>query len=120
MYANLYRGLGLKSKELSRYETPLVGFYRKTMTPKRMIKFSVQTSNEVVEVGFIVVDPYSFYTVIFARTWLHTIGSHLIYLACESEVPKRRARLEAIRVSNHGQAMYGYCYHTPITASESP
>lgn len=75
MYANLYRGLGLKSKDLSKYETPLVGFDEKTVTPKRMIKLSVQTGNEVVEVDFIVVDPYSSYTVSLARPWLHTIGA---------------------------------------------
>ena len=35
----------------------------------------MQTSSEVVEVDFIVVDTYSPYTVIVARPWLHTLGA---------------------------------------------
>ena len=35
----------------------------------------MQTSSEVVEVDFIVVDAYSPYTAIVARPWLHTLGA---------------------------------------------
>ena len=34
MYPDLYKGLGLKLEDLSRYDTPLVGFDRKIVTPK--------------------------------------------------------------------------------------
>ena len=35
----------------------------------------MQTSLEVVEVDFIIVDAYSPYTAIVARLWLHTLGA---------------------------------------------
>ena len=35
----------------------------------------MQTGSEVVEVDFIVVDAYSPYTAIVAKTWLHTLGA---------------------------------------------
>ena len=34
MYLNLYKGLGLKPKDLSKYDTPLVGFDGKVVMPK--------------------------------------------------------------------------------------
>lgn len=56
MYPDLYKGLNLKPRDLSGYDSPLVGFDGRTVTPKGMIKFSVQTGDEVVEVEFIIVD----------------------------------------------------------------
>ena len=35
----------------------------------------MQTGSETVEVDFIVVDAYSPYTAIVARSWLHTLGA---------------------------------------------
>ena len=35
----------------------------------------MQTGSEVVEVDFIIVDAYSPYTAIVAKTWLHTLGA---------------------------------------------
>ncbi|XP_030938890.1 uncharacterized protein LOC115963837 [Quercus lobata] len=55
MYPDLYRGLNLKFEDLTAYDSPLAGL-------------------EVVEVDFIVVDAYSPYTAIVARSWLHTLG----------------------------------------------
>lgn len=49
LYLYLYKGLNLKSKDLSRYDSPSVGFNGRTMIPKGMIKLLVQTRNEVVE-----------------------------------------------------------------------
>ena len=34
MYPDLYKRLGLKLKDLSKYDTPLVGFDGKVMTPE--------------------------------------------------------------------------------------
>ena len=40
-----------------------------------MIRLPIQTSPEIVEVNFIVVDTYSLYTTIVGRPWLHTLGA---------------------------------------------
>lgn len=64
MYPDLYKGLNLKSKDLSIYNSPLVRFDGRTMTPKGMIKLPMQTSDEVVEVEFIVVDTYSHFIIV--------------------------------------------------------
>ena len=64
MYLDLYKGLNLKPEDLSAYDSPLVSFEGKTVTPKGMIRLPVQTDSDVVEVDFIVVDAYSPYTAI--------------------------------------------------------
>lgn len=56
MYPDLYKGLNLKHEDLSKYDSPLVGFDGRTVIPKGMIKLSMQTGNEVVKVEFIVVN----------------------------------------------------------------
>nr|POF19430.1 hypothetical protein CFP56_14810 [Quercus suber] len=43
MHHDLYKGLGLAPKDLSDYDTLLIGFDRKMVIPKGMIKFLVQT-----------------------------------------------------------------------------
>ena len=67
MYPDLYKGLHLKSEDLTGYASPLISFERKTVIPKGQIRLPVQTNSEVVEVDFIVVDSYSPYTTIVAR-----------------------------------------------------
>ena len=52
----------------------MVSFEEKTVTPKGMIRLPIQTDSDVVEVDFIVVDAYSPYTAIVARSWLHALG----------------------------------------------
>ena len=74
MYLDLYKGLNLKAEDLTPYNSPLVSFEGKIIIPKGQIRLLVQTSSEVVEVDFIVVDAYSPYLVIVARPWLHTLG----------------------------------------------
>ena len=63
MYPDLYKGLSLRSKDLTPYSSPLVSFEGKVIISK------------TVEVDFIVVDAYSPYTAIIARPWLHTLGA---------------------------------------------
>ena len=75
MYPDLYKGLNLKPEDLSPYDSPLVSFEGKTVTPKGMIRLLVQIDSDVVEVNFIVVDAYSPYTAIVARPWLHALGA---------------------------------------------
>ena len=75
MYPDLYRGLSLKTKDLTPYSSPLVSFEGKIIIPKGQIRLPVQTGSEMVEVDFIVVDAYSPYTTIVARPWLHNLGA---------------------------------------------
>ena len=72
---DLYKGLNLKPEDLMAYDSPLVSFERKTVTPKGQIRLPIQTESEVIEVDFIVVDAYSPYTAIVARPWLHALGA---------------------------------------------
>ena len=67
MYLDLYNGLNLRPKDLTSYDSLLVGFDGKTVIPKDLIKLPVQTGVKMVEVSFIVVDAYSPYTTILAR-----------------------------------------------------
>ena len=75
MYPDLYKGLNVKPKDLTTYDSPLVSFEGKMVIPKDQIKLPIQTDSEIVEVDFIVVDSYSPYTAIMARPWLHALGT---------------------------------------------
>ena len=75
MYPNLFKGLKLKFENLTAYSSPLVSFEGKMVIPKGQIRLPVQTSSNVVEVDFIVVDAFSPYTAIRGRPWLHTLGA---------------------------------------------
>ena len=67
MCPDLYKGLRLKPKDLTTYNSPLISFEGKTVIPKGQIRLPIQTGSKVVEVNFIVVDAYSPYTAIVAR-----------------------------------------------------
>ena len=67
MYHDLYKGLNLKLEDLTPYSSLLMSFDGKLVIPKGMIKLPIQTSPEIVEVNFIVVDTYSPYTAIVGR-----------------------------------------------------
>ena len=73
MYPDLYKGLSLRHKELTAYDSPLVSFNGKVVILKGMIRLPVQVGSEAVEVNFIMVDAYSPYTAIVARPWLHAL-----------------------------------------------
>ena len=75
MYPDLFKGLNLKTEDLTPYNSPLVSFEGKIIIPKGQVKLPVQIGSEIVEVDFIVVDAYSPYTAIVARPWLHTLGA---------------------------------------------
>ena len=55
------------------YSSPLVSFEGKIIIPKGQVRLPVQTDLEVMEVDFIVIDAFSPYTAIVARSWLHTL-----------------------------------------------
>lgn len=75
MFPALFKGLGLKPEDLSKYDVLLVGFDGKTIVPKGIIRSLVQIGKEVVNVDFIVVEAYFPYTTILARSWLHAMGA---------------------------------------------
>ena len=68
MYPDLYRGLNLEPENLTAYDLPLVSFHGKVIIPRGQIRLPVQAGSEVVELDFIVVDAYSPYTTIMARS----------------------------------------------------
>ena len=68
MYPDLYKGLNLKPENLVAYSSPLVSFEGRMVVSKGQIKLPVQTSTNVVEVDFIVVDVFSPYTAIMGRS----------------------------------------------------
>ncbi|XP_065633726.1 uncharacterized protein LOC136069298 [Quercus suber] len=74
MYPDLFRGLNLKSEDLTAYSSPLVGFEGRSVVPVGMIRLPVQTGLEVAEVDFIMVDAFSSYTAILGRPWLYALG----------------------------------------------
>ena len=67
MYYDLFKGLNLRTEDLTPYNSPLVSFEGKVIIPKGQIRLPVQTSSETVEVDFIVVDAYSPFTAIIVR-----------------------------------------------------
>ena len=75
MYVNLYRGLGLKPKNLAAYSSLLVSFEGRMVALKVQIRLPVQVGTDVVEVDFIVVDVFSPYIAIMGRPWLYTLGA---------------------------------------------
>nr|XP_023895054.1 uncharacterized protein LOC112006968 [Quercus suber] len=75
MYLDLYRGLGLRDENLSKYNTPLVGFDGKMVAPEGQISMPVNIGGKEVMVSFFVVASYSPYTAILGRPWIHAMGA---------------------------------------------
>ena len=67
MYRNLFRGLKLKPKDLTYFDSLLIGFDGNIVFPKGQIKLLIQAGLEVMKVNFIVVDAYSPYTAIVVK-----------------------------------------------------
>ena len=62
MYLDLFRGLGLKNEDLSKYDTPLVGFDGQMVILEGQISLPVNMEGKEVMVVFIVVSSFSPYT----------------------------------------------------------
>ena len=75
MYPDLFKGLSLKNKDLSRYDTPLMGFNGRMVIPEGQISLFVNMEGKEVMVMFIVVVSFSPYTAILGRSWIHTMGA---------------------------------------------
>ena len=110
IYPNLYNRLNLKLEDLVNYDSPLMGFYGKTVIPKGLIRLPIQIGSEVVKVNFIVLDAYSPYTAILARPWLHTMGVVSLILHMKVKYTLGGQVRELIR----SQAMTRQCLVTAI------
>ena len=73
MYPDLFKGIGLKNEDLSKYDTPLVGFDGRMVILEGYISLPVNMEGKKVMVTFIVVTSYSPYTTILGRPWIHAI-----------------------------------------------
>ena len=96
MYPDFYKGLGLKTENLTTYSSPLVSFEGKMVVPKGQIRLPVQASTDVVEVDFIVVDAFSPYTAIMGRPWLHFLGVVSSTLHQKVKYPSKDQVLEIV------------------------
>ena len=67
MHPGLYKGLNLRLKDLTSYDSPLASFNGKAVIMRGMIRLPMQAGSEVVEVNFIMVDAYFPYMAIVAR-----------------------------------------------------
>ena len=74
MYPNLFRGLGLKKEDLSRYDTPLVGFDGQRVISEGQISFPMNMEGKEVTVAFIVIASFSPYMAILGMPWIHVMG----------------------------------------------
>ena len=75
MYPNLYEGLGLTPKDLTRYDTPLVAFDGTMVTLAGQIRLVVEVGGRKELVDFIVVHSYSPYIAILSCSWIHSVGA---------------------------------------------
>ena len=75
MYLDLFKGLGLKTKDLSKYNTPLVRFDGQMVVPEGQISLPVNMEGKEVMVNFIVVSSFSLYMAILGRPWIHAMGA---------------------------------------------
>jgi len=73
IYPDLYKGLGLTLKDLTRYDTPLVAFDDTVVTPAKKIRQAVNVGGRKELVDFIVVHSYSPYTAILGCPWIHSM-----------------------------------------------
>ena len=118
MYPDLYRGLNLKPKDLTAYNSPLVSFDGEFVTLKGQIRLPIQAGSEVVEVDFIVVDAYSPYTAIVARPWLHTLGAVFSTLHQKVKYPSGDRIKELVgNQSMTRQCLVSAILHQPVAKS---
>ena len=64
MYPDLYKRLNLRPKDLEKYDSPLLGFDGRLVTPRGMIRLLVQAGDKEVQFDFIVVEAFSPHTAI--------------------------------------------------------
>ncbi|XP_075670161.1 uncharacterized protein LOC142639921 [Castanea sativa] len=67
--------LGLKNEDLTKYDTPLVGFDGQMVILEGQISLPVNIEGKEVMVTFIVDASFSPYTAILERPWIHAMGA---------------------------------------------
>ena len=87
MYPDLFKGLGLKNQDLSKYDTPLVSFNGRVVIPEGQVSLPVSMEGKEVMVTFIVVNSFSPYTVILGKPWIHAMGAVLSTLHVKVKFP---------------------------------
>ena len=75
MYLDLFKGLGLKNEDLSKYDMPLMGFDGRMVIPEGQISLPMNMEGKEMMVTFIVVASFSPYTVILVRPCIHAMGA---------------------------------------------
>ena len=75
MYPDLFKGLGLKNQDLTKYDTSLVSFDGSVVIPEGQISFPVNMEGKEVMVTFIVVSSFSLYMAILGRPWIDAMGA---------------------------------------------
>ena len=75
MYPDLFKGLGLKNQDLTKYDSPLVSFDGRVVIPQGKISLPVSMEGKEMIVTFIVVNSFSTYTAILGRPWIHAMGA---------------------------------------------
>nr|XP_023873727.1 uncharacterized protein LOC111986328 [Quercus suber] len=75
IYPELYRGLGLKKDDLSKYGMPLMGFDGQMVILEGQISLLVNMEGKEMMVTFIVIASFSLYTMILGRPWIHAMGA---------------------------------------------
>ena len=111
MYPDLYKRLNLRPKDLEKYDSPLLGFDGRLVTPHGMIRLLVQAGDKEVQVDFIVVEAFSPYTAILDRPWLHAMGAVSSTLHLKVKYPTQDRVGELVG----RQAMARQCLITAIT-----
>ncbi|XP_075649694.1 uncharacterized protein LOC142620166 [Castanea sativa] len=75
MYPDLFMGFGLKNEDLTKYDTPLVGFNGRMVILEGQISLLVNMEGKEVTMTFIVVTSFSPYMAILGRPWIHAMGT---------------------------------------------
>uniref|UniRef100_A0A2N9GWW3 RNase H type-1 domain-containing protein n=1 Tax=Fagus sylvatica TaxID=28930 RepID=A0A2N9GWW3_FAGSY len=75
MYESLFRGLGLRKKDLSGAEGPLSGFSGETVIPSGKVMINVRAGTVSSPTEFFVLNTFSPYNAILGRPWLHRMGA---------------------------------------------
>ena len=73
MYPDLFEGLGLKTQDLAKYDTPLVSFDGRVVIPEGQISLPMDMEGKGVIATFILVRSFSPYTAILGRSWIHAM-----------------------------------------------
>ena len=77
MYSDLFKGLGLKDKDLLKYDSPLVEFDGQVVILEGQISLPMNMEGKEVVVTFIVVTSFFPYMAILGRPWIHAMGAVL-------------------------------------------